>query len=111
MSRCEFRSYQTAPKKAGGAPVTEKIVDPFGRLRNDRDEDDGDDDYALVIRRTYGEKFDLASTTLQVNSPYLLATFRELVGPNYTTVASDFNKPFELESPFQMLFHYVSRPF
>lgn len=106
MSRCEFRAYQTAPKKAGGPPVTEKIPDPFEKLRNGQVDDDHE--YALIVRRKYGEKFELESTTLQVNSPHLLGVFRELIGTTYVTVASDFNKPFELESPFQMLFHYVS---
>lgn len=106
MSRCEFRAYQTAPKKAGGAPVTEKIADPFDKLRVGKGGDD--DEYALVIKRVYGDKFELESTTLVVNSPHLLGVFRQLIGSSYTTVASDFTKPLELESPFQMLFHYVS---
>ena len=43
-------------------------------------------------------------TKVDINSPYLLETFRHIVR-SHPAVPSDFTKPFEMESPFQMLYH------
>jgi hypothetical protein len=83
--------------------ATKKIQDPFGKATSA----DGDSPYALVINRT----FDLEhpgvpkSTTLKVNSPHILKTFRQVI-KSYPAVASDFTTPLQLSSPFQMLMHY-----
>lgn len=106
MSRCEFRTYHTRYNKKSEGYVTEKVPKPFEGLGvKDGNEDDN---YALLIKRKFNEKHELESTTLAVNSPHLLGAFRELVGTSYPTVASDFKKPLELQSPFQILVHYVS---
>ncbi len=98
-SRCEFRTYHKIVKKDGD--VVDKIVtDPFkGETRQ------GDDTYALVIHRNFVDKMEHGSVTLKVNSPHLLEAFRRVV-VSYPTVSSDFNSPFELTSPFQMLVHW-----
>lgn len=101
-SKCEFRTYHTNRKKSGEL-VTETKLEPFGRSH-----DDEDGHYALVIRRKFTDKHELESTTLRINSPHLLGVFRDVVGSSYTTIASDFESPFELTGPFQMLMHYVS---
>lgn len=106
MSRCEFRTYHTRHSKKTEGYVTEKVAKPFGGLGPE--DGNEDDDYALLIRRKFNEKHELESTKLTVNSPHLLGAFRELVGTSYPIVASDFKKPFDLQSPFQMLVHYVS---
>lgn len=104
MSRCEFRTYHTKYSNKKEARVTETVLKPFEGLENEEE----DDVYALVIKRDFNDKHELESTSLKVNSPHLLGVFRELVGTSYSTVASDFQKPFELKSPFQILIHYVS---
>lgn len=79
------------------------ILEPLGKLHPSLS--NKNDPYALVIRRIFGEKIELKSTTLQINSPHILKAFRDVV-KSYPTVASDFTKPFELLSPFQKLMHY-----
>lgn len=64
-----------------------------------------DESYALVIERTYDDKNKLESNTLKINSPHILRVLKSIV-TYYPTVPSDFDVPFQLESPFQMLFHY-----
>ena len=98
--RCEFKTYRTIPKKDGRLQK-DVLTDAFDDLHF------GDDDtpYALVIHRTFSEKHELKSVSLTINSPHLLQVFREVIG-EYATVASDFTRPFELSSPFQMLVHY-----
>ncbi|ROW06782.1 hypothetical protein VMCG_04011 [Cytospora schulzeri] len=98
--RCEFKTYHTAPKKDGRLQ-TDVITEAFGDLHFGG----SDTPYALVIHRTFAEKSELKSVKLTVNSPHLLHVFREVV-KSYTTVASDFTRPFELSNPFQMLVHY-----
>lgn len=102
-TKCEFKTYHTSPKKSGEL-VTETRLEPFGKSQ-----DHVDGHYALVIRRKFTDRHELESTTLKVNSPYLLKVFEDVVGSSYTTVASDFKSPFELAGPFQMLMHYVSQ--
>lgn len=99
-ARCEFRTWHSVPKK-DGTIQPRKVTDPFG------DVDIGDDDssYALVLRRVYSEKLELTEISLKVNSPHILRVFRDVI-KSYTTVPSDFTKPFELAGPFQMLLHF-----
>ncbi|KAI0379652.1 P-loop containing nucleoside triphosphate hydrolase protein [Hypomontagnella monticulosa] len=102
-SRGEFKTYHTTKKK-DGKEVTENILEPFGKLKSGSDDDDA---YALVIHRDYASEpvGGVNTTKLQVNSPFIIRAIREVVG-SYPTVPSDFNSPFELTSPFQMLVHY-----
>lgn len=102
-SRGEFKTYHTTRKK-DGTEVTEKILEPFGKFKARNDDDSA---YALVIRRDFASEpvGGTNSTTLQVNSPSIIRAIREVV-KSYPTVPSDFNSPFELSSPFQMLVHY-----
>ncbi|KAK1834043.1 P-loop containing nucleoside triphosphate hydrolase protein [Podospora conica] len=61
-------------------------------------------EYALIVEEVYDSKHERANTILTVNSPFILSAFRHVVG-SHPTVASDFSKPVELQSPFQMLIH------
>ncbi|KAI1498903.1 P-loop containing nucleoside triphosphate hydrolase protein [Biscogniauxia marginata] len=96
--KCQFKAYHETVK--GGVPSSEPISDPFGKL-SARDNDSA---YALVIKRTFEENKP-KKTTLQVNSPHILAAFRSVI-KSYIPVPSDFNSPLELKGPFQMLAHY-----
>ncbi|KAK3374250.1 P-loop containing nucleoside triphosphate hydrolase protein [Lasiosphaeria ovina] len=61
--------------------------------------------YALVLERTFDDKNTLEKATLQINSPHLLSILRSTV-KYYPAVPADFNVAFQMESPFQLLFHY-----
>lgn len=98
--RCEFKTYRTTPKKDGRLH-TEVLTEAFDHTHLGH----SDAPYALVIHRTFADKGELKLVILTINSPHLLLVFREVV-KKYTTVASDFTRPFELSSPFQMLVHY-----
>jgi hypothetical protein len=98
-SRCEFRAYHKTTKRDGES-VVKSVTDLF-KAETGRD----DDAYALVVRRDYTDMSGHGTVTLKVNSPHLLKAFRHVVA-SYTTVSSDFNSPFELSSPFQMLMHW-----
>lgn len=63
-----------------------------------------DDQYAIVVLRVFTKESNLRRTALTVNSPHILNAFREVV-VSHPTVAEDFSEPFDLHSPFQMLFH------
>jgi hypothetical protein len=97
--KCEVRLWQDRPRKDGSRQLVAKSDLGTGL---DLDEDQT---YAIVMRQTFDDKSVLQSTTLQINSPQLLLAFREVV-KSYPTVPSDFEGPFEMESPFQMLYHY-----
>ena len=64
-----------------------------------------DSSYALVVQQIFTERNQLDLTRLAINSPHILRAFREVIG-SYLTVAADFTEPFEMESPFKMLFHF-----
>jgi hypothetical protein len=102
-SRAEFKTYHHTRKKDGNM-VTQPILEPFGKVKGS---DENDRSYALVIHRHFTAESlgEATSVTVQVNSPYLLKAFREVV-KSYPTVPSDFTSPFELSSPFQMLMHH-----
>ncbi|KAJ3958820.1 hypothetical protein N0V92_004574 [Colletotrichum tropicale] len=105
-SKPQFKTYHAVHKK-GGKVTTETLTDPFGLPAHEQ-ETGKDSSYALVINRKFDKDNSQQpkSVTLKVNSPHLLQAFREVIGPEYPTVASDFTSPFELQSPFQMLVHY-----
>ncbi|KAJ4383387.1 hypothetical protein N0V86_001434 [Didymella sp. IMI 355093] len=63
-----------------------------------------DQEYAIVNNQIYNKQNQLEKEVLTVNSEQLLAAFRQVVVA-HPVVASDFNEPFEMESPFQMLYH------
>jgi hypothetical protein len=97
--KCEIRVYTIRSKKDGSQVTT---------VKDGLDDDpshSGDVPYALVSRRVFNDKNVLEETTLQVNSPHLLRLFKEII-KFYPTVPADFESPFEMTSPFQMLYHY-----
>lgn len=100
-SRCEFRTWHSVPNKKDGTIKPKMITDPFGEI----DAENDDISYALVIKRGFSEKLEPTEISLEVNSPHILRAFRDVI-KSYTTVPSDFTKPFELSGPFQMLIHY-----
>lgn len=59
---------------------------------------------AVVVNQIFTEKNKLEKEIVTINSEYLLKVFREVI-KSHPTVASDFSEAFEMESPFQMLFH------
>ncbi|KAL3475697.1 P-loop containing nucleoside triphosphate hydrolase protein [Aspergillus californicus] len=98
--KCEFKTYRHTKTKDGVDSI-ETIHEPYEQLRDIKD----DDPYAPVINQFLGEKNQLEKTTVQINSPYLLKAFKEVV-VSYPTISSDFTSSFELASPYQMLLHY-----
>jgi hypothetical protein len=64
-----------------------------------------DNTFALVVERKFDKRNDLDTTTLRVNSPHLLRVFKDVV-KQHPAVPADYDAPFEMESPFEMLFHY-----
>lgn len=96
--KCELRIWQDRVRKDGSREIV--------RLdRLDVKELPDDDDYAIVVRHEFTDRNVLDKTTVEINSPYLLRAFRDVVR-SHPAVASDFTKPFEMDSPFQMLFHF-----
>ncbi|KAI1138061.1 P-loop containing nucleoside triphosphate hydrolase protein [Hypoxylon sp. FL0543] len=69
------------------------------------DEEDEGISYALRAEVKYDEKGMPTYTTLEVNSPHLLKIFKSIVG-RYPTLATDFESPFEMQSPYPFLYHY-----
>lgn len=98
--KCEFKIYRHNTKKDGKRAV-EIISKPF----EDQSLDEQDSPYALVINRYFDEKSQIEKTTLNINSSWLVRVFREVIG-SYPTVPADFQSPFQLESPFQILLHH-----
>lgn len=96
---CEIRIWEQRFKK-GQQECHSRVG-----LESEEAEIDQDKLYAIVARREFNDKNVLKKSTLEINSPYLLQVFREMVG-SYSTVPSKFTEPFELESPLQMIYHY-----
>ena len=94
----EFKIYQDRVKKDGSRHTV--AVD-----RLDANELPDDTQYAMVVRQVFTDKNALELTKVDINSPYLLKAFRDVVR-SHPAVGSDFTKPFEMESPFQMLYHF-----
>lgn len=97
-SKCEFKAYHKTIKD--GVPKTKDILEPFAEYENL----DNDSAYALIIKRTF-EQGEPKRTKLSVNSPHILKAFRDVIR-SYEPVASDFNSPLNLRTPFAMLVHY-----
>jgi AAA+ superfamily predicted ATPase len=64
-----------------------------------------DVEYAIVINQKLTDKNVLDKTSLTINSKHILKAFKDVI-ISYPTVASDFTESFDMESPFQMLYHY-----
>ncbi|KAL4935272.1 hypothetical protein BDV06DRAFT_228981 [Aspergillus oleicola] len=102
--KCEIKTYRHSKKKNGESSV-EVISDPLGKgATSPSVPNTADASYALVVKRFMDQKSDLAKTTLQVNSPYILKSFRDVIGSD-PTVVSDFTRPFKMASPFPVLLH------
>ena len=96
--QCELRIWQERPKKDGS-------MGTFLKDSLDNPNVDEEQAFAVVVKQFFDEKNVFVRTELQINSPHLLKAFRDVV-KTYPTVPSDFEAPFEMVSPFQMLFHY-----
>jgi len=95
--RCEIKTWHSRYKKDGSQEKV--VVESSGHAEPPGEE------YAVVVHRSFDERNRLQSTTLSINSPFILKALRDVVG-SHPTVASDFSEPFDMESPFQMLFHH-----
>ena len=96
--KCEIRTWQERYRKDG----RQEIVAKDSLYEEDLDKDKP---YAIVVREVFTDKNVLDHTIVQINSAQLLKTFREVI-KSYPTVPTDFESPFEMESPFRMLYHY-----
>ena len=61
--------------------------------------------YAVVVNQIFSERNRLESVQLTINSPHILKAFRDVI-KSYPVVASNFQEPFDMQSPFRMLYHY-----
>ena len=96
--KCELRIWQERYRKDGRQ---ESIVQDG----LDADIPNTDSAYAIVVKKVFTEKNVLDHTTVETNSPHILKAYREVI-KSHPTVPASFEKPFEMESPFQMLYHY-----
>jgi hypothetical protein len=95
-SRCEIHIRRQRYKRDGTKETV--VVDRLDR------EDHFDAEWGLVVNQIFTQKNQLDKTILTINSPHILKAFRDVV-KSYPTIASDFSEPFDMQSPFQMLFH------
>ncbi|KAF2150286.1 P-loop containing nucleoside triphosphate hydrolase protein [Myriangium duriaei CBS 260.36] len=95
-SKCDLKIWHSRLKEDGSRERTTVALLDQAELPRD--------DSALVVERKFDEKNRLESTTLEVNSPYVLKAFQQVVG-THPTLAEDFSKPFSIELPSEMLFH------
>lgn len=96
---CELRIRQERYDRNGKAV---HVIVHTSQLSHSHGFDSG---YAVVVDQIFSEKNRLEKEILAINSKFILEAFRQVI-KSYPTVPSDFSEPFELESPFQMLFHY-----
>ncbi|KAL9110480.1 MAG: hypothetical protein Q9227_005024 [Pyrenula ochraceoflavens] len=99
-TRCELRILQQGYNEHG-VPET-KIVEDLGASP---DIQSSGSVHAIVVKRHLTERNRFDKTMLTINSARILKVFREVI-KSYPTVASDFSGPFDMETPFQMLYHY-----
>ena len=95
-TRCELHIRRQRYKRDG----TQETVVVESLERDDR----FDVEYAIVVNQIFTEKNVLDLTVLTINSPHVLKAFQDVI-KSYPTVASDFSESFDMESPFQMLYH------
>ena len=95
-ARCEVKSLLQRQKK-GEIEIVEKDgksswEDPYAQ-------------YALVSKQSFDENHKLIGTTLEINSPQLLAVLKDVV-TYYPGERLDFDTKFTIEDPFMMLVHH-----
>ncbi|KAF2878451.1 P-loop containing nucleoside triphosphate hydrolase protein [Massariosphaeria phaeospora] len=96
---CELRVRQQRYDRQGNA---EDIVVDSAKLPRGHGIDRS---YAIVVNQVFTEKNRLEKEIVTINSEHLLKAFLNVIR-SYPTVAADFTEPFDLESPFLMLYHY-----
>jgi len=96
-TRCELRIWQQRYKRDGSQETV--VVESLGG------EHRFDKSYAIVVKQIFSEKNRLDLTNLTINSTHILKAFRDVI-QSYPTVPADFSEPFDMESPFRMLYHY-----
>lgn len=96
--KCELKVWHNRFDKDG-----EQVKIAVDEASND--DKNSEEEYALVVTRSFDDKNRLTSTTLSVNSPHILKAFREVV-KHHPSVATDFLEPFEIQSPYQILYHH-----
>lgn len=96
-TRCELRIWQERYKRDGTRETV--AVESLGG------EHGFDKSYAIVVNQIFSERNRLDMTLLTINSAHILKAFRDVV-QSYPTVPADFSEPFDMESPFRMLYHY-----
>ncbi|THY31303.1 P-loop containing nucleoside triphosphate hydrolase protein [Aureobasidium pullulans] len=95
--KCEVKTWHLSQKEDGTPEKTS--VEGFGHVEASTD------DYALVVTRKLDKNHNLDSTTLDVNSPFILNAFRDVV-KSHPTIPSDFSTRVSIPIPSEMLFHH-----
>ncbi|KAG4410773.1 hypothetical protein IFR04_016095 [Cadophora malorum] len=95
-TRCEIKSLLLRSKK-GEIEIVEKNTkvtneDPYSK-------------YALVSKQSFDEQHKHTGTTLEINSPQLLAMLKDVVR-YYPGDSLDFNTKFTIDDPYMMLVHH-----
>jgi AAA+ superfamily predicted ATPase len=96
---CELRIRQQRYDRTGSAENV--LVDSLKLPRGHG----FDKAYAIVVNQIFTEKNRLEKEIVTINSEYILKAFSDVIS-SFPTVASDFSEPFDMESPFQMLYLY-----
>jgi len=94
--QCEVKGLLLRTKK-GEIEITEKNSktsneDPYAK-------------YALVSKQAFDENHKLTGTTLEINSPHILAALKDVV-TYYPGESLDFHSKFTIEDPYMMLVHH-----
>ncbi|KAG9954860.1 P-loop containing nucleoside triphosphate hydrolase protein, partial [Aureobasidium melanogenum] len=95
--KCEVKTWHLLQKEDGTEEKTS--VEGFGHIEPSTEH------FALVVTRKIDKKQNLEKTTLEVNSPYILKAFRDVV-KSHPTIPSDFSSPVSIPIPSEMLFHH-----
>ncbi|KAH0371121.1 P-loop containing nucleoside triphosphate hydrolase protein, partial [Aureobasidium melanogenum] len=95
--KCEVKTWHLLQKEDG--TEEKSSVEGFGHIEPSTEH------FALVVTRKIDQKQKLEKTTLDVNSPYILKAFRDVV-KSHPTVPSDFSSPVSIPIPSEMLFHH-----
>ncbi|KAG9763713.1 P-loop containing nucleoside triphosphate hydrolase protein, partial [Aureobasidium melanogenum] len=95
--KCEVKTWHLLQKEDGTEEKTS--VEGFGHIGPSTDH------FALVVTRKIDKNQKLEKTTLDVNSPYILKAFRDVV-KSHPTIPSDFSSPVSIPIPSEMLFHH-----
>lgn len=97
-SRCELRSIEQRYNKDG----EEKRIERDGFVNWQKKSNHA---YALVAEQSFNKDHQHEKTTLEVNSPQLLQACRDVI-TYHPDLPGDFEQPFVVQSPFEMLFHH-----